>query len=176
MQSLETLAVSIELPTNTTERIVVLAQNNFAMVVQDIDPATFSGEAFSADLGPIDKAVEDSGDIDEDKLVRMVDVIPNATASVELPESFFNASGNATERLFYTVFLSDTFFLTPNTTCPNGAIGSIIVTVQINGSANLTGNITLNFQRLSKVSCTQLLHYESTESKLFFIILLYALS
>ena len=137
---------------------MVLAQENFAMVVQDIDPATFNGEAFSADLGPVDRVIEDiSSDIDEDRLVRMVDVIPNATASVQLPESFFNESGNATERIYYAVFLSDTLHLTPDTMCPNGSVASIILTIQVNGSSNLNGNITLNFQQLSEVSNSQLL-------------------
>ena len=156
LESLDTLALSIEIPTNATEGAVVLAQENYAIVVRDINPSTFTGEAFSADLGPVDRVVQDtSGDIDEGNLVRMVDVIANATASVQLPESFFNESANATERIYYAVFLSDTLFLTPDTMCPNGSIVSIIVTVQVNGSSTLNGNITLNFQQLSEVSNVQ---------------------
>ena len=157
LESLDTLALSIEIPTNGSNGTVVLAQENFAIVVQDIDPSTFTGEAFSADLGPVDGTMEGvSGNINENNLVRMADVIANATASVQLPESFFDESGNETERIYYAIFLSDTLFLTPDTTCPNGSIASIIVTVQVNGSSTLNGNITFNFQQLGEVSSTDL--------------------
>ena len=168
MQSLDTLTDSILIPENATDGTVILARDNFAILVQDIDPDNFTGEAFSADLGPVDQVVGVSN-VSGEQLVRNEDVVLNSTASVELPDSLFfsqqdaelalgNAStdqGRAPERLSYSVFLTDTLFTTPNTSCSQSAIGSIIISVRANGNLtnlNLSEGILLNFQRLSEVS------------------------
>ena len=106
------------------------------------------------------------GDIDQDRLLMALNVIPNATASAEVlfyPE-IVNKSGNVsnTERLFYTVFLSTSLFLTPSTDSDEFAIVSIILSVRFNVSAssrNRNATIILNFAQNEEVSAAVLHHY-----------------
>ena len=126
------------MPTNSTNDTLAFALNNFALLLRDVDPRNFSGELFSIDLGAVGEAIQNTAGIDEESLVTML--VPNATASAELPESLFEENVNTArrQRVTFGVFLTNTLFLTPETDCRESAIGSVVLSVGVNSSATNT--------------------------------------
>ena len=155
LQSVRRFANTVSIPTNNT---LAFPLDNFALLLRDINPESFSGESFSVNLGPVEEAIRNSSGITKEVLVTMMDPLPNATASVELPQSLF--VGNSTyaspwQRIVYSVFLTNALFLTLDTNCANSAIGSIILGVDVNSSVTnismSTGEIQLAFQQFRMV-------------------------
>ena len=170
LESLSRFSSLVEIPQNATNNgtSIFFTQSTYAILVQDIPIENFSSQAFSVDLGSVEEAIAGiaDGEIDQDRLLMALNVLPNATASAEIllfdPE-IVNKSGNVsnTERLFYTVFLSTSLFLTPSTDCDEFAIGSIIlsVTFNVSDSSNRNATIILNFLQSEEVSAAILHHY-----------------
>ena len=129
--------------------------NNFAVLVEDFDQSssTRTNMVFSANLGPVDHAVDGTRGIEEGQLVRTSEVTPDATASIELPMSSFEMISrfdNGSQRLSFGVFLSSTLFLTPEN---NDSICSIILSLRApEFGETLQEIVILNFQKLSSVS------------------------
>ena len=169
---------------NVSKNFVVYAFDNFGLILEDVDGESFTGEAFSVDLGPIKEAIQSDGSIDEDSLVRMASALPNATAAVIVPESLFNSdttyqNNNSnynntgsesvsltnnpsvhTHRLIFSVFLQSSIFQNEKTDCSKKGIGSVIVSLQINSSLYKLANtnIKINFQEnreVLKSTCMQ---------------------
>ena len=137
------------IPENATNRTLLLIQDTFAILVQDIDPENLSSIAFSADL--------DNAEINEESVMTTTELMPDATASAELLDPLLDSlqeSNREFERLSYTIFLLDSLFQTPETACNDTAIGSIIQSIRVNNS-NITNPtetiILLSFQRLNEV-------------------------
>jgi len=149
----------VPMPENSTNDTLAFALNNFAILLQDVDPRNFSGEAFSVNLGPIQEAINNTSRINEESLVTMMTPLPNATASAELPESLFttNTPGNPVprRRVIFSVFLTNTLFLTPETDCTNSTIGSVVLGIGVNSSVPnfrlSSGGIRLVFQQYREV-------------------------
>ena len=119
---------------------------------QTIDLSSFKGQVFIIDLGSVEEAMKITGSIDDNALITLestIDVFKNATASIyiseELLEHCFNDVEENVHQLSYTVFLSDAFFQTPNS---SKKIGSLIVTARVNCSENntLPGGINAIFR------------------------------
>jgi hypothetical protein len=150
-----------------SENFIVYALDNFGLILEDVDVDDFTGEAFSVDLGPIKEAIQSSGSIDEESLVRMATALPNATAAVVVPNSLFdidtyyqnvdlshNSTDNEsvslmmklestsvhTHRLIFSVFLQSSIFQNEKTNCSKKAIGSVIASLQVNSSADRLAN------------------------------------
>ena len=155
-QSLERFANEVAIPTNSTNDTLTFALNNFALLLRDVDPRNFLGESFSIDLGAVGEAIQNTDGIDEERLVTML--VPNATASAELPELLFEEDINTLprQRVTFSVFLTNALFLTPETNCLESAIGSVVLSVGVNSSAtnaNLSnGGIRLAFRQYQEVS------------------------
>ena len=97
---------TVPIPPNSTNNTLVFALNNFALLLRDVNPESFSGESLSVNLGPVEEAIRNSSRINEEALVTMMDPLPNATASVELPESLFDGIttyASAWQRILFTV-------------------------------------------------------------------------
>ena len=162
------------------ENFVVYAFDNFGLILEDVDGENFTGEAFSVDLGPVKRAIQSNGSINEDSLVRMASALSNATAAVVVPNTLFdsdtsyqninlsyNSTGNEsvslsrnpsvhTQRLIFSVFLQTSIFQNQRMDCSEKAIGSIIASLQINSSnaTHKTANasIIVHFQEYREVN------------------------
>ena len=174
--------------TNTSENLgplnsIVYALNNFGLILEDVDGETFTGGAFSVDLGPVKQAIRSNGSIDRESLIRMASALPNATAAVVVPASIFdsdtfyetistsyhntsnesvnmqnNQSIHHTHRLVFSVFLQSSIFQNEETDCQEKTIGSVIVSLQMNSSVwnNSTNtSLKINFQEYRDVSAIQ---------------------
>ena len=159
------------------ENFIVYAFDNFGLILEDVDGENFAGEAFSVDLGPVKEAIQSGGRIDEDSLIRMASVLPNATAAVEVPKSLFdadtyyqnvelsyNSTGSEsvsltnntsvhTHRLIFSVFLQSGIFQNQKPDCSKKAIGSVIASLQVNSSLYKLANtsIKIHFQENRQV-------------------------
>lgn len=163
-------AIAVNDTNNTSrdsENFIVYAFDNFGLILEDIDGDNFTGEAFSVDLGPVKEAIQSGGRIDEDSLIRMASVLPNATAAVAVPKSLFNTdtyyqnvalSYNSTgsesvslinntsvhtHRLIFSVFLQSGIFQNQKTDCSKKAIGSVIASLQVNSSVYKLANTSI---------------------------------
>ena len=152
-----------------SENFIVYALDNFGLILEDVEVDDFTGEAFSVDLGPVKEAIQGSGRINEESLIRMASALPNATVSVVVPESLFDAdthyqnvalSYNSTDnesdslteldntpvhthRLIFSVFLRNSIFQNERTNCSKKAIGSVIASLQVNSSAYNLANASI---------------------------------
>ena len=121
--------------------------------MNDVNTSNFKGQTFSVDLGSVQEAMSISGNIREEAIetIEGNEVFLNRTASVQVPESVFQDLGQISgqQRLSYAVFVRDTLFQSSDENQSNLTVGSIIVTVRVNGTAasrNLSTPITVTFQ------------------------------
>lgn len=135
---------------NTTSNIIVFSYRTFALQIQNINLTSFKGQTFNVDLGPVEEAMKITRSIDDIALITLentTDILHNATASIyiseELLEYCFNTVEENVHRLSYTVFLTDAFFQTPNS---SQKIGSLIIAAKLNysKSINLPVGIDIN--------------------------------
>ena len=136
-QSLREFVNTVPIPPNSTNNTQPFALKNFALLLQDVNPESFSGESLSVNLGPVEEAIRNSSGINEDALITMLDPLLNATASAKLPESLFDGIttyASPWQRIVYSVFLTNALFLTLDTDCVDSAVGSIILGVNVNSS------------------------------------------
>ena len=169
---LSSLDNDVNSTTNETNRLV-FALRNFGLVFQDVPVDDFSGSDFSVDLGPVKDAIRLNGSIDENSLLSVA--IPNATASLRVPASVFDANDDVvsrtnsvessaltpshssikTRRLVFSVFLVNSLFIDNNTSCDLFAIGSVIISVDFNVTTNhdnpFNGSIQVSLQEYREV-------------------------
>ncbi len=124
--------------------------------MQEVDPNSFNGQTFIVNLGSVEQAMNSSGVIEQESLVT-IDAAPNdisgrrrrtaglsqndtveSTASLQLtPRVFENCASNessnsssvVSQRLSYSVFVSDVLFFPENRTL--NEVGSIVVSVRL---------------------------------------------
>ena len=94
-------------------------------------------------------------------MVTMMEVLSNATASLQVPSTIFNDDAqNVTQRLSYSVFTTDMLFQSEETASGDLTVGSIIVGVKVaprdgnttqrttdNNTTMLEEEIVLTFQK-----------------------------
>ena len=108
--------------------------------MQDVNRDSFLGEVFSVDLGTVQQALNISEDIDQTRLITMIAALSNATASLQVPSTIFDRNQMSSQtdmpkqRLSYGVFLTDALFQSEEITSGRFALGSIIVTLNLNYS------------------------------------------
>ena len=131
---------AIPIPENQTR--VVIPLRLFAVSVQEIQPANFEGQTFSAILGTTFK-FEDDEQINVGSLV--LEKRDEATASISIPSGIFmnlplSMVQNRTTRITHSVFLTDLLFITRERELDSQQleVGSIII------SAAITGNMTVS--------------------------------
>lgn len=162
LNSLGRFLDAVEFPENGTENKTAFGFQNFALQVQDIDSERFNGQTFIVDLGSVEEALNNSERIDTDNLVTaetVLNMLDNATASIQVPKRLLNCVDGAnetsgvTQRLSYLVFLTDILFQAVS----NGSsyvTGSIITGIQLGPTFNETLLTTINttFQINNEVS------------------------
>ena len=137
--------------TNSTS--ATFTRKTYALRVNDINTSNFEGETLSVNLGSVQEAMNIGGNIKEEAIETTSGkkVYQNRTASVQVPASVFRDLGQSSgqQRLSYAVFVRDTLFQSSDENQSNLTVGSIIVTVRVNGTAasgNLSTPITVIFQ------------------------------
>ena len=134
--------------TNTTS--INFSYRTFAIQVQNIDISSLNGQTFNVDLGSVDEARNMMGDIDDSNLItreNVMEALSNATAAIHISEELLNhcTPRLTNQRLSYSVFLFDSFFLSQN---PNETIGSLIIAARLKCGSNTTVP-PINFTLLS---------------------------
>ncbi len=122
-----------------------LVRDNYAVLIQRNNQSSFQGSYFGANV---------QGELSQDDLVTERNGSTNTNVSVEVPPDAFGASFTgcmAFDRFLFSVYITNTLFLTPETNCDVYAIGSVIVTVDVNGCSDLVQEIELDFQELDQV-------------------------
>ena len=130
----------------------IFSQRNYALQVQDIDREVFQGETFNVDLGSVEEAINNTGNIDQDALVTMMETLRYATGSIQVPQSVLDVCATAENlRLSYSVFLNYVLFQSPNQTANNLVIGTVVLGIRLRCALNQTLTnvsmpITLSFR------------------------------
>ena len=142
LESIESLNEA--LPAEVGGEPVVVAQQSFAVSVQEVEADSFEGQTISANVmaGGINLGFNNS---------EIVETKP--AASVQLPSNLFRASKGNSSRITNSIFLTDALFLRRN---PGfDSVGSIIMSAGIAGVKrvyNLTNpRVRMEFQK-NKVS------------------------
>ena len=147
--------VPITTNTNSTDNREIYALDNFAIQVQDVDRDSFVGETFSIDLGTVQEAISIS-EIDQTRLITMMNALADATASLQVPATIFDSNrqtGGPKQRLSYGLFLSDALFQTEEIASGRFVVGSLIITLNLNYSAEsaadqqMEDGIIITFQK-----------------------------
>ena len=132
----------------------VFTRKRFAMQIRDIYIETFRGEIFSVDLGSKENRNTSNIPVEALQIHNTVDILANTTASITIPPDFLTHlqpgvnQSMGSQRLSYSVFLTDILFQSPNQ-----SIGTVIIALRLknltpNGTASLLVNNTF---RLSEV-------------------------
>lgn len=126
--------------------------NNFATIISQSPSYNDRGrQTFSARFGSPEEAVCEMTQILEEQLAVSSQPTADSTGSVTVSRTSEERAG--TRRVSYSVFRTDSLFLTPETTGGDYAIGSIIVGVRESGVlANNDETVTVNLQPISVVS------------------------
>ena len=141
LQSLESfqdkaiLSVFNENSTSSEMMEATFAFPNFAIQIQEIDQATYQGQTFTVNLGPVEDTLNITNGIPDDSLsitnLNTRISTDDHTASVQLPRDLLNSDTckisdlTGQSRFSYSVFLSDIFF--QSETQPHLELGSLIV-------------------------------------------------
>ena len=160
-ESIEDVTESIPIPENETQ--VVLTRETFAVAVQEVEPDSFEGLTFSADIS---NGFEDANtQLDMSSL--SFSETDEAIASLSLPPTLFdnlvNASRNNT-RITQSVFLTDSLFLRRENNFSE--VGGIILAASVVGNrvTGLDPPIQLNFLK-NPVSAQTLCTYSYPSCK-----------
>ena len=126
---------------------------NFGIILDLIDTTDEDGkyDSFSADLGPIEKAVVSNEQISPEQLIVDSGVLSNVTGSLGLNGLGGCAQSRERLRIVYSVFRTDALFLTPETACDLYAISSIIVGVGVNASCATKLSVDIDLELLTEV-------------------------
>jgi len=140
LETVQVVTEAIPIPENQTR--VVIPLRSFAVSVQEVQPADFEGQTFSAILGTTFEFDEEE-QINVDSLV--LEEREEATASISIPPGIFmslpmSVVHNMTTRITHSVFLTDLLFIRREREMDSREleVGSIII------SATITGNISVS--------------------------------
>ena len=140
LETVQVVTEAIPIPENQTR--VVIPLRSFAVSVQEVQPADFEGQTFSAILGSMFEFDEEE-QINVDSLV--LEEHEEATASISIPPNIFmslpiSMVQNMTTRITHSVFLTDLLFIRREREMDSREleVGSIII------SATITGNISVS--------------------------------
>ena len=140
LETVQVVTEAIPIPENQTR--VVIPLRSFAVSVQEVQPADFEGQTFSAILGTTFEFDEEE-QINVDSLV--LEEREEATASISIPPNIFmslpiSMVQNMTTRITHSVFLTDLLFIRREREMDSQEleVGSIII------SATITGNISVS--------------------------------
>ena len=108
-------------------------RENFAIQLQQIDISTFAGESFNVDLGTVEEAMNNSGNINPQALMSLLNPLSNATGSLTVSSRVSgridnNASNSV--RLGYSVFVSSSLFPTESV---NTTVASVVLNLKLSG-------------------------------------------
>ena len=145
-------------PLDDTDK-VTFALNNYGVSTVNINTTQQgvdydSKQTFSADLGPVEIAVQSNDKISPEQLIVSPEVVSNATGSLALEGLDVCPQKRDSLRIIYSAFRTDALFLTPETSCTEYAVGSIIVGVRIVGASNCEEilSVIVDLQELKEVS------------------------
>lgn len=124
------------------ENKTVFGFDTYALQLQDIVPSLFNGQTFAINRGSVEDAKETERNIQDSLLtsVMVIDIL-QTTASIQLPNNFFDSIKGCTNessvgiRLSYSVFLTDILF---QSELNQSVIGSIIVAARLGCADNTT--------------------------------------
>ena len=164
LESLESFQDKVILSNNENNALQerVFAFETFALQLQELDPETYEAQVFTVSLGSIEDISNISGKIPDESLTiqdTMMEILNNATASIQLPGDLFDHLSDCSEtnistvnitlsrRLSYSVFLSNALF--QSTELDEYKLGSVIVAARMNvncgNGTNLNTPLTASF-------------------------------
>ena len=119
------VTADIPIPVNQTEP-VILAQESFAVSVQQVNPEEFEMQIFSISLG--DDPFSGTAQLDNNSLE--LSPVTSFTASITLPQNLFDSLPMSTSsRIARSVFLTDALYLRRNNS--GLELGSIIIAASV---------------------------------------------
>ena len=134
---------------NLSNTSTILTRESYAIIIEEVDTDSFTGETLTIDLGSVDNALKLGNNIEESALNKEAGTNSSFqgrfTATVQVPQSIFNDNKLNTDekqRLSYSVFVRGSLFLNQN-----ASQQSIIVGVRVNGTDILQNPITVYLQR-----------------------------
>ena len=133
---------------NLSNTSTILTRESYAIIIEEIDTDSFTGETLTVDLGSVDDALKLGNNIEESALNKEAGTNSSFqgrfTATVQAPQSIFNddkLNTDKKQRLSYSVFVRGSLFLNQN-----ASQQSIIVGVRVNGTDMLQNPITVYLQ------------------------------
>ena len=146
---------SDNVPLQNDSNTTTFTRKTFALLVKEVDVMRFDDETLFINLGTVEEATNTSEQIDPNSLVvstsNIADMNLVTTAEVEVPQSVLSDE-EPTQRLSYTVFANDSLFQSADETQNNTVLGSIVVSVRVNVSNELSSPIRISFL-INMVSC-----------------------
>ena len=134
---------------NLSNTSTILTRESYAIIIEEVDTDSFTGETLTVDLGSVDDALKLRNNIEESALKKEAGTNSSFqgrfTATVRVPQSIFNddkLNSDKKQRLSYSVFVRGSLFLNQN-----ALQQSIIVGVRVNGTDMLQNPITVYLQR-----------------------------
>ena len=132
---------------NLSNTSTILTRESYAIIIEEIDTDSFTGETLTVDLGSVDNAFKQGNNIEESALNKEAGTNSSFqgrfTATVQVPQSIFQDNNmDRKQRLSYFVFVQGSLFLDQN-----ASQQSIIVGVRVNGTDMLQSPITVYLQR-----------------------------
>ena len=142
LQSLETFSENVDVNFTDGDR-PTFTRENFAIQLQQIDISTFAGESFNVDLGTVEEAMNNSGNIDPQALVSLLNPLSNATGSLTVSSRVsgrIDSNASNSVRLAYSVFVSSSLFPTESV---NTTVASVVLNLKVSGY-NTESNETID--------------------------------
>jgi hypothetical protein len=134
---------------NLSNTSTIITRESYAILIEEIDTDSFTGETLIVDLGSVDDAFEQGNKIEESALNKEEGTNSSLnerfTATVRVPQSIFqddSTDHDQKQRLSYSVFVRGSLFLNQN-----ASQQSIIVGVRVNGTDMVQNPITVYLQR-----------------------------
>ena len=132
LQSLETFSENVDVNFTDGDR-PTFTRENFAIQLQQIDISTFAGESFNVDLGTVEEAMNNSGNIDPQALMSLLNPLSNATGSLTVSSRVsgrIDSNASNSVRLAYSVFVSSSLFPTESV---NTTVASVVLNLKLSG-------------------------------------------
>ena len=132
LQSLETFSENVEVNFTNRDR-PTFTRENFAIQLRQIDISNFAGESFNVDLGTVEEAMNNSGNIDPLALVSLLNPLSNATGSLTVSNRVaerIDSNASNSGRLGYSVFVSSSLFPTESA---NTTVASVVLNLKLSG-------------------------------------------
>ena len=150
LESIEILGRELEVENDA----VTFAQDNFALVLGDVDTNNYRGQTFTIET---DIDVLDAFDSDQISTTDDQETSSTGACSFTLPGSLFDGSADTRQRISYSVFSDDSLFQTRNAS--DRQLGGVIFSVDIPGIdniVNLPNPVRMRFQIAQVLWCRKL--------------------